>query len=54
MRKQVFNPYLPSCEYVPDGEPLVFGDQLYIYGSHDRFGGSDYCMVISALAELMA
>lgn len=44
MRKQAFNPYLPSYEYVPDGEPHVFGDRLYVYGSHDRFGGSDYCM----------
>ena len=24
MKKQVFNPYLPSFEYVPDGEPRVF------------------------------
>ena len=43
MKKQVFNPYLPSFEYVPDGEPYVFGDRLYIYGSHDRFGGETYC-----------
>lgn len=41
--KQIFNPYLPSYEYIPDGEPHIFGDRLYIYGSHDRFGGSDYC-----------
>ena len=39
-----FNPYLPSFEYVPDGEPRVFGDRLYVYGSHDRFGGKDFCM----------
>ena len=38
--KQIFNPYLPSYEYIPDGEPHIFGDRLYIYGSHDRFGGS--------------
>lgn len=43
MKKQVFNPYLPSFEYIPDGEPYVFGDRLYIYGSHDRFGGETYC-----------
>lgn len=42
--KQVFNPYLPSYEYIPDGEPHVFGDRLYIFGSHDRFGGDTYCM----------
>ena len=43
MRKQVFNPYLPSFEYIPDGEPYVFGDRLYVYGSHDKFGGKEYC-----------
>lgn len=43
MKKQIYNPYLPSYEYIPDGEPRVFGDRLYIYGSHDRFGGIFYC-----------
>lgn len=42
--KQVYNPYLPSYEYVPDGEPRVFNDRLYVYGSHDRFNGTTYCM----------
>lgn len=42
--KQVFNPYLPSWEYVPDGEPHVFQNRLYVYGSHDRFNGTRYCM----------
>ena len=32
MKKQAFNPYLPSYEYVPDGEPYVFGGRVYIYG----------------------
>lgn len=41
--KQAYNPYLPSWEYVPDGEPRVFGDRLYVYGSHDRFNGNDFC-----------
>lgn len=41
---QVFNPYLPSWEYIPDGEPHVFGDRVYIYGSHDRFNGGGFCM----------
>ncbi len=44
MKKQVFNPFLPSWEYVPDGEPHVFGDRLYLYGSHDAFNGSDFCV----------
>lgn len=43
MKKQIYNPYLPSYEYIPDGEPRVFGARLYIYGSHDRFGGTFYC-----------
>ena len=41
--KYAFNPYLPSYEYIPDGEPRVFDGRLYIFGSHDRFGGDDYC-----------
>ena len=44
MKKQVFNPFLPSWEYVPDGEPHVFGARLYLYGSHDAFNGSDFCV----------
>jgi len=40
-----FNPYLPSYEYVPDGEPRVFGDRLYIYGSHDKFDGKGFCLL---------
>ncbi len=44
MRKQVFNPYLPSWEYVPDGEPHVFGDRVYVYGSHDAFGAPIFCV----------
>ncbi len=39
-----FNPYLPSYEYVPDGEPHVFGDRLYVYGSHDAFGADAFCI----------
>ena len=42
--KQITNPYLPSWEYVPDGEPYVFGDRVYVYGSHDMFAGDVYCM----------
>lgn len=37
------NPYLPSWEYIPDGEPRVFGDRVYIYGSHDRVDSSEFC-----------
>lgn len=44
MKKQVFNPFLPLKEYIPDVEPHVFGDRVYIYGSHDREGGYTFCM----------
>ena len=37
------NPYLPKWEYIPDGEPRVFGDRVYIYGSHDMAGNSQFC-----------
>ena len=43
-KKQVFNPYLPSWEYIPDGEPYVFEGRVYVYGSHDRFRGPAYCV----------
>lgn len=42
--KEVYNPYLPSYEYVPDAEPHIFGDRVYIYGSHDKFNGRFFCM----------
>lgn len=42
--KQVYNPYLPLNEYIPDGEPHVFGDRVYIFGSHDKEGGHTFCM----------
>ena len=44
MKHQAFNPYLPSWEYIPDGEPYVFGDRVYVYGSHDFFNGAVFCM----------
>lgn len=44
MKKQAYNPYLPSWEYIPDGEPYVFGDRVYVYGSHDYFNGYVFCM----------
>ncbi len=43
-KRQAVNPVLPSWEYVPDVEPRVFGERLYLYGSHDRFGGDSFCM----------
>ncbi|WP_018932193.1 family 43 glycosylhydrolase [Gracilibacillus lacisalsi] len=44
LKKQAVNPYLPSWEYIPDAEPYVFNDRVYIYGSHDRFNGHAYCL----------
>ena len=44
MKQQAFNPYLPSYEYVPDGEPHIFGDRLYVFGSHDAFNGRGFCI----------
>ena len=43
-KKQAFNPYLPSWEFVPDGEPHVFDGRVYIYGSHDFYNGDVFCM----------
>ncbi len=37
------NPYLPGWEYIPDGEPRVFGDRIYVYGSHDKAGSDRFC-----------
>lgn len=44
LKKQAFNPYLPGYEYIPDGEPYLFGDRVYVYGSHDRFDAPMFCM----------
>ena len=43
-KKQVYNPFLPLNEYIPDCEPHVFGDRVYVYGSHDKEGGHTFCM----------
>ena len=44
MKTMAFNPYLPSWEYIPDGEPYVFGDRVYVYGSHDFYNGHVFCL----------
>ncbi|MDE7248471.1 MAG: family 43 glycosylhydrolase, partial [Lachnospiraceae bacterium] len=44
MKKQALNPYLPSWEYIPDGEPYVFDGRVYVYGSHDFYNGYVFCM----------
>lgn len=45
VERQAINPYLPLNEYVPDGEPHVFGDRIYIFGSHDKENGETFCML---------
>lgn len=37
------NPILPLWEYIPDGEPRVFGNRVYLYGSHDRAACDAFC-----------
>ncbi|MBP7175472.1 MAG: family 43 glycosylhydrolase [Thermoclostridium sp.] len=44
MKKQGLNPFLPSWEYIPDGEPHIYNGRVYVYGSHDRFNGYVYCL----------
>ena len=44
MKRQCFNPYLPSWEYVPDAEPRLFDGRVYIYGSHAQFGSKESCV----------
>lgn len=50
------NPLLPSNEFIPDGEPRVFGDRVYLYGSHDLAGGGmcggDYVCYSAPLDDL--
>ena len=41
---QIFNPFLPQGVYIADGEPHVFGDRFYLFGSHDREGGESFCL----------
>lgn len=44
MKKQIFNPIFPENEYIADGEAHVFGNRIYVYGSHDKFNGEQFCM----------
>ncbi|WP_426518103.1 carbohydrate-binding protein [Diaminobutyricibacter sp. McL0618] len=52
------NPFLPPDEYIPDGEPHVFGDRVYVYGSHDLSGmkggmcAGDYVCYSASLENL--
>ena len=37
------NPFLPLWEHIPDGEPRVFGNRVYLYGSHDTAYSDSFC-----------
>lgn len=41
--RQTQNPYLPGWEYIPDGEPRLFENRVYVFGSHDEPDGKQYC-----------
>lgn len=45
MKNQALNPYLPLDTYIPDGEPHVFGDRVYVFGSHDEENGTAFCVL---------
>lgn len=45
MPRQIVNPIFPLNEYIPDGEPHIFGSRLYLFGSHDKEGGERFCML---------
>ena len=45
MKQQAYNPFLPAGVCIPDGEPHVFGDRVYLFGSHDQEGGDSFCLL---------
>ncbi len=38
------NPLFPLNEYIPDGEAHVFGNRVYVYGSHDKARSKRFCV----------
>ncbi len=38
------NPLLPLNEYIPDAEMHVFGERVYLYGSHDAANSTRFCI----------
>ena len=52
------NPALPMWEHIADGEPHVFGDRVYVYGSHDtnsaefQYCGQDYIVWSAPVDDL--
>lgn len=39
----IYNPFLPLNVCIADEEPHVFGDRVYLFGSHDKAGGETFC-----------
>lgn len=44
MKNAACNPVLPVSVCMADGEPHVFGDRVYLFGSHDTPGGESFCL----------
>lgn len=44
MKNIACNPVLPVSVCIADGEPHVFGDRVYLFGSHDTAGGESFCL----------
>lgn len=42
---QALNPFIKERVYIPDGEAHVFGDRVYLFGSHDKENGDSYCLL---------
>jgi len=45
------NPFLPLNTYIADGEPHVFGNRVYLFGSHDKAGGDTYYAFAAASSQ---
>lgn len=44
MKNAAWNPVLPISVCMADGEPPVFDDRVYLFGSHDTPGGESFCL----------
>lgn len=44
MKHTVWNSVLPISVCMADGEAHVFGDRVYLFGSHDTPGGESFCL----------
>ena len=45
VKTMAYNPFLPIDTYIADGEPHVFDDRVYLFGSHDKEAGDTFCML---------